>query len=238
MRVLAGLVIGVAMLGAGCATKGYVQEQLTPTNARLGQVTERVEQQDRRLGETTQRLDGTVQRLDGAHQALEGQGQRLTTLDGRMGEVDATARDARRAADDAMAGAKDVEARLGQRLANRNKFSTLDSRSVPFDFGKADLGDDAQTALIEVARALQADPNAVIELSGHTDAVGNDRANLRLSRERVDAVARFLVFKHGVEPRRIFTVGLGKLQPVSDNATRDGRAKNRRVEIKILAPQA
>jgi outer membrane protein OmpA-like peptidoglycan-associated protein len=231
MRVLAGLVIGVAMVGAGCATKGYVQEQLTPTNARLGQVTERVEQQDRRLGETAQGLDG-------ARQALDGQGQRLTALDGRVGEVDATARDARRAADDAMAGAKDVEARLGQRLANRNKFTTLDSRSIPFDFGKSDLGDDAQTALIEVARALQADPNAVAELAGHTDAVGNDRANLRLSRERVEAVARFLVFKYGVEPRRIFTVGLGKLQPVSDNTTRDGRAKNRRVEIKILAPQA
>jgi len=231
MRVLAVLVIGVAVLGTGCATKQYVQEQITPTNARLGQVTERVDEHGRRITETGQRVDS-------AQQAIDGQGQRITALDGRVGEVDATARDARRTADDALAGAKDVEARLGARLANRNKFNTLETRSITFDFAKADLNDGAQTALIEIAKAVQSDPNAVIELAGHTDAVGNERANVRLSRDRVEAVARLLVSKYGIEPRRIFTVGLGKIQPVSDNSTRDGRAKNRRVEIKVLAPQA
>src|SRR5262245_4714827 len=187
MRIMrgltAGLMIGVAALGAGCATKGYVQEQLSPTNTRLGQVADRVDKQDQRLGDTTQRLDA-------ARQTIDAQGQRLTTLDGRVGEVDVTARDARRAADDAAANAKDVETRLGQRIANRNKYATLEARSVPFDFGKADPGDEAQTALLEIARALQSDPNAIVELAGHTDAVGNDRLNLRLSRERVEAVAR------------------------------------------------
>lgn len=233
MRALtAGLVvIGMAALGAGCATKGYVQEQLGPANARIGQVSDRVEQQDRRLGETTERVEGT-------QKALDAQGQRLGTLDGRVGEVDATAQGARKAADEALAQGRDVESRLGHRLANRNRYSAIETRSVTFGFDKAELGDEALTALVDVARALQADPNAVVELSGHTDAVGGDRYNLQLSRERVEAVARHLVLKHGVEPRRIFTVGMGKMQPAADNASKDGRARNRRVEVKLLAPQA
>lgn len=232
MRALtAGLVIGMAALGAGCATKGYVQEQLGPTNARIGQVNDRVDQQDRRLGETSTRVEG-------AHQALDAQGKRIGALDGRVGEVDATAQGARKSAEEALAQGRDIESRLGHRLANRNRYTTVESRSVTFQFGKADLDDGAQTELVEIARALQADPNAVVELSGHTDAVGSDRFNLQLSRERVEAVARYLVLKHGVEPRRIFTVGMGKLQPAADNSSRDGRAKNRRVEVKLLAPQA
>jgi outer membrane protein OmpA-like peptidoglycan-associated protein len=226
-----GLVLGVAALGAGCATKGYVQEQVAPATARIGQVSDRLDQTERRLGETGERVDAT-------RRTVEGHGQRLGALDGRVGEVDATARAARRAADEALAHGREVESRLSQRLANRNKYTTVETRTVGFDFGKADLGDEGQTVLVEVARALQADPNMVVELSGHTDSVGSDRYNLQLSRERVEAVARQLVLKHGVEPRRIFSVGLGKLQPVSDNSSKDGRARNRRVEIKLLAPQA
>jgi outer membrane protein OmpA-like peptidoglycan-associated protein len=93
------------------------------------------------------------------------------------------------------------------------------------------------TSLIEVVKALKEDPNAILELTGHTDAVGAERANIALSRDRVDAVARYLV-QQGVELRRIHTVGLGKAVPVADNNTREGRAKNRRVDVRLLSPQS
>ncbi|MDO4232665.1 MAG: OmpA family protein, partial [Lautropia sp.] len=68
---------------------------------------------------------------------------------------------------------------------------------------------------------------------GHTDSVGNDAYNQRLSVRRAEAVKAYLVSK-GVDPARVYTEGKGETQPVADNKTRDGRAQNRRVEIEVV----
>ena len=72
-----------------------------------------------------------------------------------------------------------------------------------------------------------------IEVVGHTDSVGNDQYNLELSQDRADAVKKYLITK-GVPTESITTLGLGETQPISDNNTSEGRAKNRRVEFKII----
>ena len=68
---------------------------------------------------------------------------------------------------------------------------------------------------------------------GHTDSVGNDAYNQRLSVRRAEAVKAYLVSK-GIEANRVYTEGKGEAQPVADNKTKDGRAKNRRVEIEVV----
>ena len=68
---------------------------------------------------------------------------------------------------------------------------------------------------------------------GHTDSVGTDKYNNKLSQRRADAVKAYLVSK-GIEPNRIYTEGKGEKQPVADNKTSEGRAKNRRVEIEVV----
>jgi len=101
---------------------------------------------------------------------------------------------------------------------------------VLFDFDKADIRADAATALAQLATIIAAYPNGRVELFGHTDSKGDDAYNLRLSERRAQSVASWLASKHGVDPARMTTRGLGESKPVADNATDEGRQKNRRVE--------
>jgi outer membrane protein OmpA-like peptidoglycan-associated protein len=106
-------------------------------------------------------------------------------------------------------------------------------RGVTFDFDKATLRSDARPVLDEAAKALAARPTMRVVVEGHTDAKGTDAYNLRLSERRAQAVVAYLV-KAGIASDRLEARGLGESQPVADNETEDGRARNRRVELRVL----
>lgn len=101
-----------------------------------------------------------------------------------------------------------------------------------FDFRSSDLKPEAKTQLENVAEAMAKNPSVNIRVEGHTDSVGSEKRNERLSRLRALSVKAFLV-KHGVEASRISTKGFGSSKPIADNKTEEGRAKNRRVEIYV-----
>ncbi|HUG35471.1 MAG TPA: OmpA family protein [Candidatus Limnocylindrales bacterium] len=225
------LIAGLALTIIGCATKDFVREQVGATDSRLADTNRRVEGQEGRLRDASGQLEAGRQRLDTFD-------TRLGEVGGLAGRATEQARDARKAADDAAVSTREMDGRLSSRIANRNKYSALDTRMILFEFGKADVGDQAINELREVSKALREDLNAVVELRGHTDAVGNDQANVRLSRDRVDAIVRYLVHKEGIELRRIHAVGLGKVAPLADNNTREGRARNRRVDVTLRSPQS
>jgi outer membrane protein OmpA-like peptidoglycan-associated protein len=108
---------------------------------------------------------------------------------------------------------------------------------VVFDFDKADLRPEAETALIKLAQILQAYPKAPVRIEGHTDSKGSDSYNQKLSERRALAVKEWLVRKAGVAAARLTTRGLGETSPVAPNTRPDGnddpagRQRNRRVEI-------
>jgi outer membrane protein OmpA-like peptidoglycan-associated protein len=228
--------LGVALLFSACATKGYVREQVGSSETKVGQ---RVDTTDAKLRETSDRTASNTQ-------AIESTGQRLQSLDAKVGEVGAVASDAKKDAGDAKKDAaavaqaqKDSESVFNQRFANRNKYAPVETKSIYFDFAKADLKDDGINELREVAKALKADPNAVLELQGFADARGTDRYNYQLTRERVDSVVRYLVMNEGVDLRRIAAVGMGKVAlTAGEKADKDTYAKMRRVEMRLLAPQS
>jgi outer membrane protein OmpA-like peptidoglycan-associated protein len=102
-----------------------------------------------------------------------------------------------------------------------------------FANGKAYLHPDGKAAIQKVADGLKAYPgNYTLVISGHTSSVGGKAFNKTLSKLRADAVANVLV-DSGIPASKITTVGMGPDQPVADNATKDGAAKNRRVEIDV-----
>ena len=102
-----------------------------------------------------------------------------------------------------------------------------------FDFGKSALKPEAQAKLTDLVSKTKAVNLEVIIAVGHTDAVGGDAANQKLSIARAEAVKNFLV-KAGVEKNRVYTEGKGEKSPVADNKTAEGRAKNRRVEVEVV----
>lgn len=110
---------------------------------------------------------------------------------------------------------------------------TFDS-GILFDVNKADLKAPAKMNLKKVAQVLTDYPDTDLLIAGHTDADGADDYNLDLSQRRAESVKTYLVGQ-GVDPRRLETVGFGETQPVADNASADGKAKNRRVEVAIMA---
>lgn len=102
---------------------------------------------------------------------------------------------------------------------------------IYFDFDKAEIKPESDTAIREIARLLQENKGLKIYLVGHTDHVGGLDYNLKLSKERADAVLKELVGKYKIAPDRIKAFGMGPLAPVASNKTEEGRAKNRRVEL-------
>ena len=117
-----------------------------------------------------------------------------------------------------------------QRIVVGAKFEI---KNIFFDFGKATLTTDSKTELDKLYEIMDRS-EMVIEFGGHTDNVGSDEANQRLSQERVNSVKQYLVDK-GINGARMNAVGYGESQPVASNETDDGRQKNRRVELKITS---
>jgi OOP family OmpA-OmpF porin len=106
-----------------------------------------------------------------------------------------------------------------------------------FDFDKSVLKPEAKAKLDDLVAKTSAVALEVIIAVGHTDAVGTDGYNQKLSVQRSEAVKAYLVGK-GIEKNRVYTEGKGEKQPVADNKTAEGRAKNRRVEIEVVGTRA
>jgi OOP family OmpA-OmpF porin len=106
-----------------------------------------------------------------------------------------------------------------------------------FDFDRAVLKNEGKAKLDDLVSKVAGVNLEVVIAVGHTDAVGGDSYNQRLSVRRAEAVKAYLVSK-GIEANRVYTEGKGKAQPVADNSTREGRAKNRRVEVEVVGTRA
>jgi OOP family OmpA-OmpF porin len=108
--------------------------------------------------------------------------------------------------------------------------ATAELKSAHFDFNKATLKPEGKTALEAAVKALKDEPALKATITGHTDSVGSDSYNLKLSERRANAARDYLV-SQGIDASRITTQGLGESKPIASNDTAEGRAENRRVEV-------
>jgi NitT/TauT family transport system substrate-binding protein len=111
-------------------------------------------------------------------------------------------------------------------------------RSIYFDTDSANMGLDSRAVVDEIGTFMKAYENTVVDIDGNTDNTGSRGHNVELSRERAEAVKRYLIEKYGFPATRLRAVGNGPDRPVADNATSDGREKNRRTDIKVYANPA
>lgn len=135
---------------------------------------------------------------------------------------------------------KELEAIEGARVEPIKDVNNLEAIKVTFDNGilfatnKSELSSASRNALTKFATSLKNSPDTDVTIYGHTDNTGTRAVNERISKERADAVANFLVGQ-GISRSRLTTEGLAFDQPVADNSTAEGRAQNRRVEVYITA---
>ncbi len=116
--------------------------------------------------------------------------------------------------------------------------SVLVSLRINFDFDKSDIRPDEYGTMHQVAEILNTYPESEVHISGHTDFIGSDEYNIRLSQRRVNSVLSFLTTRENVSYDRFFMpIGYGELRPVDTNTTAEGRFRNRRVDFLIYTSQ-
>lgn len=142
-------------------------------------------------------------------------------------------------ADDPVSDVTIVEIKAMEQKLEANAASMLDALQssgrvavygITFDTGKATIRPESEKVLAEVQKLLTQNPNLKLRIEGHTDNVGSSAANRKLSEDRANAVRAWLTQK-GVRAANLSAGGFGDAQPVADNGSEDGRAKNRRVEL-------
>lgn len=177
------------------------------------------------------RVTPTEERITKAEQNAErvsGQIDELMTIS------NAARGGAKAAQDTADAAIQGVNA-TNQRISSLDDYVVQSTATVNFRTGNAVLSQEAKTTLDQVAQASMTLKGYVIEITGFTDATGSVQKNKALSQKRAQAVIDYLVETHNIPLRRIGTsYGYGENQAVGDNTTNDGRAQNRRVEVKLL----
>src|SRR5437762_3898774 len=187
-----------------------------------------VESRATTLEERASASEGRLSEVEQNAQKLLGQLDELAAVSNaaRVG-----AKAAQETADSAVAGVNATN----DRISALDDYVPQDSIAVNFRLGSAILNADAKTKLDAIAtKALNA-KGYVLEVTGYADATGNTERNRALSSRRADAVIRYMVENHQIPLRRIVTpYGFGESNPIADNKTREGRAENRRVEVKVL----
>jgi len=223
MTALAVAAVAIGTTTA-CASKKYVR-------TRTGEVSDKVDSLGRSVEQTQERVKAN---------------------EGKIAEVDSKATAAGNAAQQANAAASNAANTAAQANTAANTVGTkldafdksmkrlvmevvINESSGNFEFGKTDLPDAAKSQIDELVSKLIQDPkNVYFEIEGHTDNVGSAEVNEKLGMERAEAVKRYLYEKHQIPLHKINVISYGMTKPVADNKTKDGRAQNRRVVIRVL----
>ena len=192
--------VGTLTLG-GCASKQYVGEEVSKSNAAT----------EKRINEVESQVESTQSKVK-AH-------------DSKLAELDTATR---QALERAQAAGKLAEGKFIFSLV-------LSDDAVKFPVNKHELSKEAMQALDTFAERLKTEnKNVYLEIQGHTDATGAPEFNYKLGEARAEAVRRYLN-KQGIALNRMSTISYGKDEPVESNKTKEGRSKNRRVVVVVLA---
>ncbi len=219
------LVVG----SAGClATRNYVQNQaVAPLKGNIQTVDKKV---DTKTNELDQRISDVDRHAEEGYATATAKAE---SADKDALKADQDAQGAQQTADKGVT----LAAQNQQEIDNIDNYQPVKTGSVLFGFNRFDLTDDDQQQLADLTQTLTSLKHYAIEVEGYTDKIGSKQYNLELSRRRAEAVVRYLTVSGHVPLVKIHVLGLGDDEPVADNTTKDGRKQNRRVEIRIMAPE-
>ena len=221
----ASMIALTVAVAPACATKKFVRTEVGQVNTKVDTLTGTVEETQERTRQNAERIGSVDQKAEMAARS---------------------ATEARSAADAAAARANEVgtkveavDTKVAEVVAASRRLVyevTLSEDQGNFKFGRTDLPDEAKTRLDELVNQLKSDPRGIfIEIEGHTDNVGSKTLNERLGLERAEQVKRYLYEQHQVPLHKINVISYGEDKPVAENRTRQGRAQNRRVVVRILS---
>src|SRR6202035_2152601 len=205
----------------GCSTKNYVRSQTAPIMQQTNDLDTKTTADHRAIQDTDERAKTAIACAQSA-----------------ASTADQHALAAGQSADAANHSAQEAYNRvdsLSGVVANLDNYKQLSDVNVTFAFDKYVLTADDKKQLDDLAANLSNARGYILEVTGGTDSVGDANYNYQLSQRRADAVANYLQSKYNIPPHKFYLVGIGKDQQVASDSTAAGRAKNRRVDIKLLS---
>ncbi|HSB08630.1 MAG TPA: OmpA family protein [Blastocatellia bacterium] len=217
LAILIALTTVVVLGSVGCATKKYVRNRVSERVAPLENRTGELEETSRRNTQDLSRLSADV-----------------TDVRGRADRAQAQADVALSRAEEANTRVTGAEQSVTDLRANLDNFTLQSTASVHFKFDSYQLTPEATESLDQLASQIKDRDNFILEIQGFADWVGSDAYNNQLTQKRAEAVRRYLAEQHNIPLFRTHILGFGEIRPVADNTTREGRAENRRVEIRLL----
>jgi outer membrane protein OmpA-like peptidoglycan-associated protein len=209
----------------GCATKGFVRTSVGEVNDKVDALGKSLEETQERTRKNEARITEVDQKVDTVAQSAAQANLTATQAGSAAQQANATA---------VAAGSKAEAVDKAQKRLVYEVVLSEDEGN--FKFGKTQLPDEAKAKLDQMIMTLKADPKgAYFEIEGHTDNVGDKKTNERIGLERAEAVKRYLYENHQIPLHKMNVISYGEDRPIAENKTKDGRAQNRRVVIKILA---
>jgi OOP family OmpA-OmpF porin len=209
-----------ALLSVGCSTKNYVKQQSTPLVNKTNELDDMTAKNSRDIKDVDARAQAGIQ-----------------AVQTKTADVDQKAQAAGKQADDAQLLANNATKRvdtLQQAVINLDNYRVVTEASVHFGFNRDNLTKDAKAALDQLAGEIEKAKGYIVAVEGGADAIGAADYNYDLSQRRATAVIQYLASQHNVPAYKIYVIGLGKDKPVETNKTADGRAKNRRVDVRLM----
>jgi len=234
-------IAALSLFATGCATKKYVAQTVAPIDARVTGTETKNAAQDKEIAEHGKSIEELDRGLSRTREQLRDTDARVTSANEAAAKADQKADGAWKAADGAKSLAQqglDTTAQLARTVDAMNKFQVLKAETVLFPVNRWNLSDDAKSQLEELAKTTGGLDRYVIEVQGFTDKTGSSMINERLSQQRAQEVARYLANEYKIPVRSISLLGSGYALPVADDATREGRKLNRRVEVRLFVPEA
>ena len=204
----------------GCTSKNYVRQQTTPLINKTNELDDLTAKNSKDIKDVDQRAQTGIQ-----------------AVQARAAEVDQKALAAGSDADKAQLSANIATQRvdaLTNAVVNLDNYRPVVETAVHFGFNKDNLTKDAREAIDQLAASVASTKGYIITVEGATDSVGSSEYNYDLSQRRANAVIQYLAAEKNVPGYKIYLIGLGKDKPVETNKTADGRAKNRRVDIRLM----
>lgn len=205
----------------GCSTKNYVRSQTAPIIQQTNELDTKTAANHRDIVDTDQRAQSGIANAQSA-----------------ANTADQHAMAAGQSADTAHSSAQEAYNRVDSLtgvVANLDNYKPLSDVSVTFAFDKAVLSSSDKKQLDDLAASLSNARGYILEVTGGTDSVGDAAYNYQLSQRRADAVVNYLSTKYNIPPHKFYLIGIGKDQQVASDSTAEGRAKNRRVNIKLMS---
>jgi OmpA-OmpF porin, OOP family len=204
----------------GCTTKNYVKQQTTPLINKTNE-----------LDDMTAKNSKDIKDVDARAQAG------IAAVNAKTADVEQKAQAAGQSATSAQQMADAANGRVGvltNTVANLDNYHPVAETSVKFGFNRDNLTPKAKEALDQLAGTIASTKGYIIALEGSTDSVGSADYNYDLSQRRANSVIQYLASKYNVPAHKIYVIGLGKDKPVETNKTKEGRADNRRVDVRLM----